>query len=109
MELVKTAFHIAINMWLCWSLTRNYKSNFLLIMNIQKKKIFDVCVIGSGAAGGFMAKELTAAGAEVILLEAGGRGKIGEDEEGGSSVLTADEIRQRANFWSEASAYRLRR
>ncbi len=45
-------------------------------MNIQKKKIFDVCVIGSGAAGGFMAKELTAAGADVILLEAGSRGKI---------------------------------
>ncbi len=43
---------------------------------MQKKKIYDVCVIGSGAAGGFMAKELTAAGANVILLEAGGRGKI---------------------------------
>ena len=45
-------------------------------MNTQKKKIFDVCVIGSGAAGGFIAKELTAARAEVILLEAGGRCKI---------------------------------
>ena len=45
-------------------------------MNIQKKKTFDVCVIGSGAAGGFMAKELTAAGADVVLLEAGSRGKI---------------------------------
>jgi choline dehydrogenase-like flavoprotein len=43
-------------------------------MQIPRKKIYDVCVIGSGAAGGFMAKELTAAGAETILLEAGGRG-----------------------------------
>ena len=47
-------------------------------MNLQTKKIYDVCVIGSGAAGGFMAKELTAAGAEVILLEAGSRGKIAD-------------------------------
>ena len=40
-------------------------------MNIAKKKIYDVCVIGSGAAGGFMVKELTAAGADTILIEAG--------------------------------------
>lgn len=40
-------------------------------MQIIKKKIYDVCVIGSGAAGGFMAKELTEAGADVLLLEAG--------------------------------------
>lgn len=45
-------------------------------MQIVKKKVYDVCVIGSGAAGGFVAKELTAAGAETILLEAGDRGKI---------------------------------
>src|SRR5690348_11275247 len=45
-------------------------------MQIQKKKIYDVCVIGSGAAGGFMAKELTAAGADTILLEAGSKGKL---------------------------------
>jgi choline dehydrogenase-like flavoprotein len=38
-------------------------------------KIYDICIIGSGAAGGFVAKELTAAGAETILLEAGNRGK----------------------------------
>lgn len=40
-------------------------------MQIIKKKIYDVCVIGSGAAGGFMAKELAEAGADTILLEAG--------------------------------------
>jgi choline dehydrogenase-like flavoprotein len=45
-------------------------------MQIIKKKIYDVCVIGSGAAGGFVAKELTAAGADVILLEAGDRGRL---------------------------------
>ena len=33
--------------------------------------IYDVCVIGSGAAGGVMTKELCEAGAKVILLEAG--------------------------------------
>ncbi len=45
-------------------------------MHIQRKKIFDVCVIGSGAAGGFMVKELTAAGADVVLLEAGAKGRL---------------------------------
>jgi choline dehydrogenase-like flavoprotein len=34
-------------------------------------QIYDVCVIGSGAAGGVMAKELSEGGAEVIMLEAG--------------------------------------
>jgi len=32
---------------------------------------YDVCVIGSGAAGGVMAKELCEGGAKVILIEAG--------------------------------------
>jgi choline dehydrogenase-like flavoprotein len=45
-------------------------------MNILQKKIYDVCVIGSGAAGGFMAKELTQAGADTILLEAGTKGRL---------------------------------
>ncbi|MFN7928459.1 MAG: GMC family oxidoreductase [Blastocatellia bacterium] len=47
-------------------------------MNLQARKIYDVCVIGSGAAGGFMAKELTAAGAEVILLEGGRKIEVAE-------------------------------
>jgi choline dehydrogenase-like flavoprotein len=34
---------------------------------------FDVCVIGSGAAGGVMAKELCEGGAKVLMLEAGRR------------------------------------
>jgi choline dehydrogenase-like flavoprotein len=45
-------------------------------MNIAEKKIYDVCVVGSGAAGGFMVKELTAAGAETILIEAGGKANL---------------------------------
>lgn len=45
-------------------------------MNIIQKKIYDVCVIGSGAAGGFVVKELTAAGADTILLEAGTKGRL---------------------------------
>ncbi len=40
-------------------------------MYLSKKNVYDVCVIGSGAAGGFMAKELCEAGARTILLEAG--------------------------------------
>lgn len=38
---------------------------------LQRSTTFDVCVIGSGPAGGFMTKELTEAGAKVLLLEAG--------------------------------------
>jgi choline dehydrogenase-like flavoprotein len=34
-------------------------------------QVFDVCVIGSGAAGGVMAKELCEGGAKVIMLEGG--------------------------------------
>ena len=32
---------------------------------------FDALVIGSGATGGWVAKRLTAAGARVVMLEAG--------------------------------------
>jgi choline dehydrogenase-like flavoprotein len=40
-------------------------------VNIGKRRVYDVCVVGSGAAGGFMSKELTEAGADTILIEAG--------------------------------------
>ena len=45
-------------------------------MKLQRKKTYDVCVIGSGAAGGFAAKTLTEAGADVVLLEAGAKGRL---------------------------------
>ncbi len=38
---------------------------------MSKDENFDVCVIGSGAAGGVMAKELCEGGAKVVMLEAG--------------------------------------
>jgi choline dehydrogenase-like flavoprotein len=47
-------------------------------MNLPKRKIYDVLIVGSGAAGGFMAKELTAAGANVLLLEGGRKLDVAE-------------------------------
>jgi len=38
---------------------------------IRSPKVFDVCIIGSGAAGGTAAKVLTEGGLEVVMLEAG--------------------------------------
>ena len=38
---------------------------------MRKGKVFDVCIIGSGAAGGAAAKVLTEGGLNVVMLEAG--------------------------------------
>src|SRR5947199_4534546 len=38
---------------------------------IRQPKVYDACIIGSGAGGGMAAKVLAEAGAEVLLLEAG--------------------------------------
>jgi choline dehydrogenase-like flavoprotein len=40
---------------------------------VAKDDKFDVCIVGSGAAGGVMAKELCEGGAKVVMLEAGRR------------------------------------
>lgn len=39
---------------------------------ILDREIFDVCIVGSGAAGGIAAKELTERGLRVVVLERGG-------------------------------------
>jgi choline dehydrogenase-like flavoprotein len=38
---------------------------------IRSPKVYDVCIVGSGAAGGMAAKVLTEGGLEVVMLEAG--------------------------------------
>ena len=49
----------------------------------------DFVIIGSGAAGGIMAKQLSMAGFSVVVLEQGGWGKYGHERD-----YTKDDVAQ---------------
>jgi len=69
----------------------------------------DFVIIGSGAAGGIMAKQLSTAGLKVVVLEQGGWGKYGHEQDytkdewlndnpGPDERLMSDPSRQRNTF-----------
>jgi choline dehydrogenase-like flavoprotein len=46
---------------------------------IRQPRTYDVCIVGSGAGGGMAAKVLCEAGADVVMLEAGGMWDVEKD------------------------------
>jgi choline dehydrogenase-like flavoprotein len=45
---------------------------------VTRPKVYDVCIVGSGAGGGMAAKVLTEAGADCVMLEAGPKWSVEE-------------------------------
>ena len=45
---------------------------------VARPKVYDVCIVGSGAGGGMAAKVLTEAGADCVMLEAGPKWSVEE-------------------------------
>ncbi len=83
----------------------------------MSEKRYDAIIVGSGATGGFAAKELTERGLEVAVLEAGGYLKEAWFHQGGNhmkgvgaigrikAALRGQSIQARAAFFNEDNSY----
>jgi choline dehydrogenase-like flavoprotein len=66
----------------------------------------DFVVIGSGAAGGIMAKQLSTAGFSVVVLEQGGWGKYGREHEYNKDEWLARNVSEEDRLMSDPSRQR---